>query len=107
MTDEYLMIFVHTRRVLQPTSLRSPLEEGSPSTSQQDTTAVVPYTPLQIAPLNQQFKKNSNLPQEKNVFMVEESNDWRQSLINYLKEGKLPTNKSLAWEENSTLCFCQ
>lgn len=54
MTDEYLMIFVHTRRVLQPTSLRSPLEEGSPSTSQQDTTAVVPYTPLQIAPLNKQ-----------------------------------------------------
>lgn len=36
------------------------------------------------------------MPQEQNVFMVEESNDWRQSLINYLKEGKLPTNKSLA-----------
>ena len=93
------MIQVFTRRVLQPINPYTPLEEGSSNRSQQDSTSVNPHTPLKAQErkfVQQKYKVKNPKKEQQKALMVEEPDNWRRPFIDYFKEGKLPTEKSLA-----------
>ncbi|XP_028551816.1 uncharacterized protein LOC110108077 [Dendrobium catenatum] len=79
--------------------------EGIPNSSQQDATPVDPQSPQPVdledqVEEHQVPKKRHKASQAfescKHCLDVEEEDDWRQPFIDYFKEGRLPTDKSLA-----------
>ncbi|XP_028556490.1 uncharacterized protein LOC110113045 [Dendrobium catenatum] len=106
MDDEWpIIIMVHNRRILEPALLQFPQSEGIPNSSQQDTTPVDPQ-PTQPVDLEDQLEEHQVPKKRRKVSQaseswwhcldVEEKNDWRQPFVDYFKEGRLPTEKSLA-----------